>query len=121
MSELPDLSIIIPAYNEAGRIGKTLDQLSSYLKHHDLGEVEVIVAVATSRDKTLELAQSKAPRFEHFQAVDAGSHGGKGRDVKLAMLQAHGKYRLFMDADLATPLHHLETLSRHMAKNLDVI
>ena len=37
------------------------------------------------------------------------------------MLQAHGKYRLFMDADLATPLHHLETLSRHMAKNLDVI
>lgn len=121
MSEQPDLSIIIPAYNEATRIGATLEKLADYLKDHPHGKVEVIVVVARSRDKTLEIARSKAKLFRSLQALDAGEHAGKGRDVRLAMLEAKGRYRMFMDADLATPLHHLEVVQDYIDKKTDVI
>lgn len=122
MSKTVDLTIIIPAYNEARRIGESLEQLATYLKQpHAYGEVEVVVVAAKSRDKTPEIAQSKAGMFKHFRVINAGSHGGKGRDVRLAMLETNGKYRLFMDADLATPLKHLTDVQREISKNTDVI
>jgi len=116
-----DLSIIIPAYNEARRIGESLEELADYLVANNFGQVEVVVVAAKSRDKTVEIARSKAKLFKSFRVIDAGSHVGKGRDVKLAMLEAKGKYRLFMDADLATPLHHMQAVNRHMQAGADVI
>ncbi len=104
----PDLSIIIPAYQEAAIIRGSLRALSSWLKKHDYGVVEVIVVVAESPDGTAKLAEAEAARFEHFRIIHAGPRVGKGRDVRLGMLEAKGKYRLFMDADLATPLVHLD-------------
>lgn len=121
MTSQPDLSIIIPAYNEAGRIGASLDEVARFLKSKHYGNVEVIVVVARGKDQTLEVARSKASLFNNFRAVDAGVHVGKGRDVKSAMLKASGKYRLFMDADLATPLHHIDTVMELIAQDKDVI
>src|SRR5687768_6184445 len=100
MNAQPDLSIIIPAYNEAQRISSSLDELAKFLKTKDYASLEVVVVVARGHDKTLDIARSKASLFKDFVAVDAGVHVGKGRDVKTAMLKAKGKYRLFMDADL---------------------
>jgi len=113
MSNRPiDLSIIIPAYMEAHVIGDSLDQLAEFLKSHDLGEVEVLVVVPDSPDGTAKLAHEKSGRFTHFRVVDAGPRVGKGRDVRLGMFEAAGRYKLFMDADLATPLAHLEDVKR---------
>jgi dolichyl-phosphate beta-glucosyltransferase len=107
MSVTPDLSIVIPAFQEAEVIEATLDSLATYLNTHDMGVVEVLVVVADSPDGTAKLARGKASKFKSFRLIEPGSRVGKGRDVRIGMLSAAGKYRLFMDADLATPLHHL--------------
>lgn len=117
-----DLSIIVPAYNEAKRIGESLDILSHYLKDNDVfGSVEVIVVAAKGRDRTIEIAEAKQSKFASFRVINAGTHAGKGRDVRLAMLEAKGNYRMFMDADLATPLHHLNEVQSFIKSGADVI
>lgn len=105
-----DLSIILPAYMEAVRIQRTLQDLAAFLRTRDYGQVEVIVVTAESQDQTLELARAQAGLFSNFSVIDAGAKQGKGRDVRLGILAATGRYRVFMDADLATPLHHLDTV-----------
>ncbi|MBI4101107.1 glycosyltransferase [Candidatus Microgenomates bacterium] len=115
-----DLSIIIPAYREAERIGGTLKQIAGYLKQHDLGNVEVAV-VANSHDPTAAKARAKARLFRNFHLVDEGKPVGKGKAVAMGMQKTSGSYKLFMDADLATPLHHLQTVSRYMKGGSDVI
>lgn len=103
----PELSIVIPTYNEAGRIESTLDQLSEYLSKEKLN-AEVLVVDAQSPDGTSKIVESYAKKFKHFRLVDAGPKPKgkfiKGRQVKIGMIEAEGQYVLFMDADLATPL-----------------
>ena len=115
-----DLSIVIPAYQEAGVITQTLKSLAEWLDAHDYGEVEVVVVVADSPDGTANLARAEADRFNHFQLVEPGHRVGKGRDVRAGILHANGRYRLFMDADLATPLKHLEDVAKLMERHCDL-
>ena len=93
---------------EAARIGSTLEQLAEFLATRDYGEVEVLVVIADSPDGTRILAAAKADLFSHFRIIDAGPRVGKGRDVRLGIYEAQGDYKVFMDADLATPLPHLD-------------
>jgi dolichyl-phosphate beta-glucosyltransferase len=109
MSDVPiDLSVIIPAYMEAEVIESTLQQLAKFLATRDYGNVEVVVVVPDSSDGTGELAASQAHLFKNFRIVKPGPRVGKGRDVRAGIFEARGKYKLFMDADLATPLHHID-------------
>ncbi len=114
MTQTPDLSIIIPAYMEAPGIADSLERLAAYLNEHDYGTVEVLVVVANSPDGTAKIAESRAKLFKQFRVIHAGPRAGKGRDVRLGIFEARGRYRLFMDADLATPLHHLDDVKRIM-------
>jgi putative flippase GtrA len=106
-----DLSIVVPAYNEEPFIGRTLDMLADILERIELGIVEVIVVAASGTDDTALIAKAKEHLFPHFQLIQPGPKVGKGRDVREGMLAARGRYRMFMDADLATPLPHLEQVS----------
>ena len=112
-----DLSIVVPAYMEAEIIASSLNQLADWLDTHSYGQVEVIVVAADSTDGTADVAATLAHRFMRFQIVRPGARVGKGRDVRSGMLAATGRYRLFMDADLATPLHHLDDVKRVMDQN----
>lgn len=103
-----DLSIVIPAYREGRWIGRCLEQLAERLSQAAHGAIEVIVVAAESPDDTVAEAVARSHRFERFRLIEAGPRQGKGRDVRLGMLAASGRYRMFMDADLATPLHHLD-------------
>jgi dolichyl-phosphate beta-glucosyltransferase len=115
-----DLSIIIPAYQEAGVITTTLQRLAVWLDEHTYGNVEIVVVVADSPDGTAKLARAEAKKFKHFQLIEPGERVGKGRDVRAGILHAHGRYRLFMDADLATPLRHLDDVAKLMAEDTDL-
>ncbi len=109
-----DLSIIIPAYMEADRISDVLGELAAFLSSRDYGAVEVIVVSADSPDGTANLAGSQAHLFKHFRLIQPGPKVGKGRDVRVGMFEARGRYRVFMDADLATPLVHLDEVKAFM-------
>lgn len=115
-----DLSIIIPAYKEAEIIGKNLETLADFLNSGAFEAVEVIVIVPDSPDDTAAAARAKADLFKQFRVIDVGERVGKGRDVRIGMFEARGKYRLFMDADLATPLAHIEEAYDLMKKGAKV-
>ena len=99
------ISVIIPAYNEAVRLGKTLRAIVDYLRQYS-PDAEVIVVDDGSSDQTADLAR--------HAFVDAGdlrtsvitykSNLGKGRAVRLGLLAARGDVTLFSDADLSTPI-----------------
>lgn len=117
----PKLSIIIPAYQESERIEETLDKLADYIKKYSLKNIEVVVVVADSPDGTASIARAKSKLFEDFKVVDAGPKVGKGRDVRTGIFEATGDYKLFMDADLATPLHHIRAVQEKIDEGADVI
>ena len=119
-SSVIDLSIIIPAYMEADRISDALTELATFLDSRQYGNVEVLVITADSQDGTAKIAAAQAGRFEHFRVIKAGPRMGKGRDVRLGIFEARGKYRMFMDADLATPLIHLDEVKKFMDNGGDI-
>jgi dolichyl-phosphate beta-glucosyltransferase len=55
---------------------------------------------------------SRAHLFPHFRVVDAGPRVGKGRDTRVGIMEARGRCRLYMDADLATPLRYIDDVVR---------
>jgi dolichyl-phosphate beta-glucosyltransferase len=107
-----ELSIVIPTYNEKKRIGKTLNELSDYIKNEKL-DAEVLIIDAGSPDGTADEVKKYSSKFKDLKIINAGPKPKgkfiKGKQVKKGMLQAEGKYVLFMDADLATPLKYIKS------------
>ena len=99
------LSIVIPAYNEAVRLGKTLRTVVDYLREN-WADSELILVDDGSADDTAALARKT---FEDSGSVRTSvisykSNLGKGRAVRLGLLAARGAVVLFSDADLSTPI-----------------
>ena len=103
-----DLSIIIPAYNEAGSIAGTLAAVRDYLDAQDKS-YEVIVS-ADGNDGTRERAREFAPEDERFTVIGSAERGGKGRGVRSGVKLARGQIIGFVDADYKTPIEEIEKL-----------
>lgn len=116
----PNLSIIIPAYKEADRIVASLHTLEQFIKSRHYGLIEVLVMTQTE-DDTGAAAQHEAKHFHEVRIISLGKRAGKGGAVRAGMLEAKGRYRLFMDADLATPLVHLDDVYAGMQRGDKVI
>lgn len=101
------LSVIIPAYNEAERITKTLFSIHEYLsiKGYDY---EIIVVIDGSCDDTVSVVTSLKLKIKNLKLISNEINRGKGSVVRQGMLQAKGEYRLFMDADNSTTIDHIE-------------
>lgn len=104
-----EVSIIIPAYNEARRLPATLDRIEAFLRPGRM-EAEVVVVDDGSRDDTAALVRRRAASWPSLKLVAAPMNGGKGRAVQLGMAAATGRYRVFSDADLSVPIEDLERL-----------
>jgi dolichyl-phosphate beta-glucosyltransferase len=107
----PEISIIIPAFNEALRLPATLDRVQQFLETSSLS-AEVIVVDDGSRDATAEVVRQRATAWPQLQLVASARNAGKGAAVQLGMARAHGRYRIFSDADLSVPIDDLEKLLR---------
>lgn len=103
-SKIPYISIIIPIYNEEKRI-KRLEEIYSYLKKQRYSW-EIIVVNDGSTDKTKTILNSLKKKLR-FNLLSYTPNAGKGFAVKTGMLKAKGKYRLFLDVDLSTPISEL--------------
>jgi len=100
----PQLSIVIPAYNEAGRIGPTLDAVLACFRETCI-VLEVIVVDDGSEDDTVELVTryAEAHSGHPVRLVRNGANRGKGYSVRHGVLEAEGEVVLFSDADGSTP------------------
>lgn len=124
MANTVDFTILIPAYREEKRIGKTLDELAKFVKSNSVLSklaVEVLVVAADAGDKTHQVVLGKKEKFTNLKLLKPGLKVGKGRDVQYGMLRAKGDAVIFMDADLATPLKYLPVFYTKFKEGGDVV
>jgi dolichyl-phosphate beta-glucosyltransferase len=99
----PELSIVIPAYNESRRIGATLEAAVAYLADsHTSGEI--VVVDDGSRDDTAALVARYAESHPMVRLLRNDRNRGKGYTVRHGVLEARGDAVLFCDADGSTPM-----------------
>ncbi len=112
-SRPPDLSIVIPAYNEAKRLPQTLGRVRDWVERKRTGtelECEVLVVDDGSQDDTAEVVREWQSRIAGLRLVPNGTNHGKGYSVRHGMLEARGVIALFSDADLSAPIDEADKL-----------
>jgi dolichyl-phosphate beta-glucosyltransferase len=112
------LSIVVPAYNEARRLGTTLPKIIDYLSNN-IPESELIVVDDGSRDDTAEVARKILTSAERVRTsvLSYRSNLGKGRAVRLGLLATRGEVALFSDADLSTPISETPKLTEPILRD----
>jgi dolichyl-phosphate beta-glucosyltransferase len=119
MRQPPDLSIVIPAFNEEARLGPTLGDYLSYCQERRL-RVELIVVDDGSLDRTSVVVNDMAAEHPEVRLIRLAENHGKGHAVRSGVVNARGRQVLFADADGATPLSEVERLEAALAQGADV-
>jgi len=126
------LTLVLPAFNEAERIGPALDELFGYLARRGAttrdgapgaaelpASIEVIVVDDGSSDDTAAIVEARPEVAGKIVGVTLRvltvSHGGKGAAVRAGMLAATGELVVFTDADMATPPDQIPLLVEALA------
>jgi dolichyl-phosphate beta-glucosyltransferase len=118
-SPVPDLSIIIPAYNEESRLPETLAKIAAYIQSSNR-ETEVLVVDDGSTDRTAAVSESMRARLPNLRVIPNGVNRGKGFSVRHGMREARGRLALFTDADLSAPIDEADKLLSAVAGDYDV-
>jgi len=114
----PFISVVIPAYNEARRLPKTLNLIEQYvIAHRSDYLMEVLVVDDGSTDGTATLAEAMQVKFPELKVVANAVNKGKGAVVRQGMLLAAGEWKLFTDADSSTPITELTKLLPFTSRN----
>jgi dolichyl-phosphate beta-glucosyltransferase len=108
-SSRPELSIVIPAFNEERRLGKSLELIRMYLASRNI-RAEVLVVDDGSTDDTAKVVEHSQVHFPELQLISNGRNRGKGFSVRHGMLKAKGEIALFTDADLSAPIEEVDKL-----------
>jgi dolichyl-phosphate beta-glucosyltransferase len=118
----PRLSIIIPAYNEDKRLGRTLTRIRDYFatQHPGFDHPEIIVVDDGSTDGTVSVAQAWEKQMPELRLVRNDRNRGKGYSVRHGMLEARGTIALFTDADLSSPIEESQKLLAALDAGNDV-
>lgn len=113
------LSVVIPAYNEALRIGKTLDRICYYMEGRGYS-YEIIVVDDGSNDDTEKVIRKAAEKHPAIVLLRNGMNKGKGYSVKRGVLSSRGRFVLMSDADLSTPIEELGKLFQELEDGYDI-
>ena len=114
-----ELSLIVPAFNEAGRIRGTLQAMRSHLEALGLS-YEIIVA-ADGDDGTRGIVAEMAAGDRRLGVFGGPERGGKGRGIRLGVARARGRLVGFADADDKTPIEDMDKLLPWLDRGFDMV
>lgn len=115
----PQISIVIPAYNEALRIENALARVTECIEKQGW-DAEVLVVDDGSKDKTAQIVQRWMEHYPYLLLIQNPGNRGKGYSVRNGLLQAVGEIVMFTDADLSAPMEEAERLFAAIADGADV-
>jgi dolichyl-phosphate beta-glucosyltransferase len=119
VSHYPQYSIVIPAFNESGRIPATLESVISCIRAK-AWNVEVIVVNDGSTDATAQLVREIALKAPEIKLIENPGNRGKGYSVRSGILQAQGEIVMFTDSDLSAPIDEAERLFAAIGAGADI-
>lgn len=99
----PELTIIIPSFNEEQRLPASLEKIAAYIRDKR-PNTEVLVVDDGSVDRTAAVAESWKDRIAQLRVLSNGINRGKGFSVRHGAQEARGEIVLFTDADLSAPI-----------------
>jgi dolichyl-phosphate beta-glucosyltransferase len=115
------LSVVIPAYNEAARIGEPLRRIAQHLRARALPS-ELVVVDDGSSDGTADVVRLVGEQLAiPVRLIRSERNRGKGHAVKVGMTNARGRAVLMTDADLSTPIEELDKLLPHLRDGTEVV
>ena len=114
------LSLVIPAYNEAGRIGHTVTQVCGYLDQQRY-DWEIIVVIDGGPKAAADEARTAAGARSNVRVIENDANRGKGYSVRRGFAQARGDRRVFIDADLSLPIDGLDGMMQRFDAGADVV
>lgn len=115
----PHLSVVVPAYNEAERIGASLTRMLAYFDARGC-DYEILVVDDGSTDATREVVAQASAGRNNVRVLHYDANRGKGYAVRYGMTRATGSHLLFSDADLATPIEETERLEATLLQGVDI-
>jgi dolichyl-phosphate beta-glucosyltransferase len=119
VTEYPQYSIVIPAYNERARIPGTLAAVVECIRAHGWS-AEVVVVNDGSRDGTAEVVKEFAANAREVRLLENPGNCGKGYSVRNGLLHSFGNVVMFTDADLSAPMEEAEGLFSAIEQGADI-
>src|SRR5277367_3734074 len=115
----PQLSIVIPAYNESARIEHALERVLSCVAEQSW-DAEVLVVDDGSKDDTATIVQRWMVQHPRLHLIQNPGNRGNGYSVRNGLLQAAGDIVMFTDADLSAPMEEAGLLIAAIEAGADV-
>ena len=119
---MPNISLVIPCYNEEKNIQTgSLDKIAHFVNHDDQINEVIIVDDGSSDDSVKLIKKDYLSEYPKFKLIQ-NNHGGKAMAVTAGFIEAKGEYVLFTDFDLAVPIEEISKLKSELEKDdLDVV
>ncbi len=105
----PDISVVIPAYNESERLPTTLLSVQNYFDQKNISR-EILVVDDGSQDRTTQTVLNMQNQITGLSVITNQKNSGKGYSVRRGMLAATGEIVLMMDSDQSSPIEELDKL-----------
>ena len=119
MGEGIDISLILPAFNEAARIEETIGQTVGYLRNR--GYSYQIIVAADGDDGTRELVRKMSESDPGIQVIGHKERSGKGRGVREAVALASGAIVGYADADNKVPIDEFDKIAAQLREGYPVV
>lgn len=114
MTPEPELTVILPVYNEEKCLEKKLKELVAFAKQNP--SYHFCFVDNDSTDNTLEALRKGAEDVANVSVISAGQQRGKGAAIRAGFRAGGGEYVCFLDGDLPYSLDHLHTMRRELEK-----
>jgi len=116
---LPQLSFVIPAYNEEDNIAETIQRVQTEATRLRIPH-EILVVDDGSKDDTLARAKSMCASAP-VRTLRLSRNFGKEQAIMAGLTHAQGAAVIILDADLQEPLSHLETMISHHKDGYEMV